>query len=51
MLKMKFDNDWPAGLRDIYVWKCERTHGRTEKCDFWNEGSLSPTLSVQDHIL
>ena len=22
------DEDWPAGLRDIYVWKCESTDGR-----------------------
>ena len=28
MLLMKFDYDWPAGFRDIHVWKCERTHGR-----------------------
>ena len=26
---MKFDCDWPAGLRDIHVWKCERTDART----------------------
>ena len=29
MLKMKFDYGRPAGLRDIHVWKCEQTHGRT----------------------
>ena len=29
MLLMKFDYDWPAGFREIHVWKCERTHGRT----------------------
>ena len=23
MLQMKFDYNWPAGLRDIDVWKCE----------------------------
>ena len=28
MLQMKFDLDRTAGLRDIYVWKCERTDGR-----------------------
>ena len=28
MLQMKLDYDWPAGLRDIHVWKCERTDGR-----------------------
>ena len=26
MLKVKFDYNRPAGLRDIYVWKCERTY-------------------------
>ena len=30
MLQMKFDYDWPAGLRDIDVWKCECTHWRRE---------------------
>ena len=29
MLQMKFDYDQPAGLRDIHVWKCGRTDGRT----------------------
>ena len=29
MLQMTFDNDPPAGLRDIHVWKCGRTDGRT----------------------
>ena len=33
MLLMKFDYDWPAGFREIHVWKCGRTdgskHGRT----------------------
>ena len=28
MLLMKFDYDWPAGLRDIHVWKCGHTDGR-----------------------
>ena len=28
MLLMKFDYDWPAGLRDINVLKCGRTDGR-----------------------
>ena len=28
MLQMKCDYDWPAGLRDIYVLKCERTYRR-----------------------
>ena len=27
MLQMKFDYDWPAGLRDIHVCKCGRTVG------------------------
>ena len=27
MLQMKFDYDRPAGLKDTYVWKCERTDG------------------------
>ena len=22
MLHIKFDKDWPSGLRDIQVWKC-----------------------------
>ena len=26
---MKFDYDRPTGLRDIHVWKCERTHAVT----------------------
>ena len=30
MLQMKFDYDWPAGHRDINVWKCERTDRRTD---------------------
>ena len=29
MLLMKFDYDWPAGLREIPVWKCGRTDART----------------------
>ena len=37
MLQMKFDYDWPAGLRDIHVRKCGRTHGLTDT-------SLSPIL-------
>ena len=28
MLLMKFDYDWPAGLRDIDVRKCELTDAR-----------------------
>ena len=23
MLHIKFDQDWPTGLRDIHVWKCK----------------------------
>ena len=30
MPQMKFDYDRPAGLRDINVCKCERTHARTD---------------------
>ena len=30
MLLMKFDYDWPAGLRDINVWKCGRTDAHTD---------------------
>ena len=30
MLLMRFDYDWPAGLRDIHVRKCGRTDGRTQ---------------------
>ena len=29
MLLMKFDYDQPADLRDIHVWKCGQTDGRT----------------------
>ena len=29
MLQMKFYFDRPTGLRDIYVWKCGRTDGRS----------------------
>ena len=28
MLLMKFDYNWPAGLRDIHAWKCGRMDGR-----------------------
>ena len=30
MLQMKFDYNRQAGLRDIHVWKCGGTHGRTD---------------------
>ena len=30
MLLIKFENDWPAGFRDIHVWKCGRTDGLTD---------------------
>ena len=30
MLLMKFDYDWPAGFRDIHVWKFGRTHWQTD---------------------
>ena len=30
MLQIKFDRNWPAGLRDIHVWKCLRTDARTD---------------------
>ena len=26
---MKFDYDRPTGLRDVYIWNCERTHAGT----------------------
>ena len=29
MLQIKFDCNFPTGLRDIHVWKCKQTHGRT----------------------
>ena len=29
MLLIKFHFNWPTGCRDIHVWKCERTDGRT----------------------
>ena len=31
MPQMKFDLDRTAGLRDIHVWKCERTDGLTDR--------------------
>ena len=31
MLLMKFDYDWPAGFRDIHVWKCGRMDGCTHR--------------------
>ena len=34
MLLVKFDNDWPAGFRDIHVWKCGRTDARTDGLEF-----------------
>ena len=30
MLQIKFGCNRPAGLGDIHVWKCGRTHGRTD---------------------
>ena len=30
MLLMKFDYDWPAGFRDIHVWKSGRTDAHTD---------------------
>ena len=30
MLQMKFEYNSPACLRDIHVWKCGRTDGRTD---------------------
>ena len=30
MLLMKFDYDQPADLRDIHIWKCGQTDGRTD---------------------
>ena len=30
MLQIKFDRNWPTGLRDIHVWKCLQTDGRTQ---------------------
>ena len=31
MLNMKFDLDRTAGLKDIYVWKCEQRDGRKDR--------------------
>ena len=31
MLQVKFDYDRPTDLRDIHVWKCGRTDGRTDR--------------------
>ena len=45
MLLMKFDYDWPAGFRDIHVWKCERTHGRT---DARTDTGSSPIVEFKD---
>ena len=30
-IQMKFDFDWPAGLRDIHVWKFEPSHRQTHR--------------------
>ena len=45
MLRIKFDQDWPTGFRDIQVWKCGRrttTDGRRTivyyKLTFWSVG-------------
>ena len=42
MLQMKFDYDRPAGLRDINVWKCERTHARTD----WRTPARFPSYKL-----
>ena len=47
MLLMKFDYDWPTGLRDINVLKCGRTdlNGRTNgRTNGWTDAGLSPIL-------
>ena len=44
MLLMKFDNDWPAGFRDIHDWKCGRTDGRTPTRVPYYKLNLSPRL-------
>ena len=42
---LKFDCDWNTGCRDIHVWKCEQTDGRTParvpsyKLTLWAFGS------------
>ena len=36
ILHIKFDQDWPTGLRDIQVWKCGRTTDDDGwKADYW----------------
>ena len=37
MLHIKFDQDWPTGLRDIQVWKCKI---------FVNQGQVTPVSSL-----
>ena len=41
MFQMKFDIDWPAGLRDIHIWKCGQTDGHT---DGRTDAGLNPIL-------
>ena len=42
MLHTKFDQDWPAGLSDIYVWKCKYIR------NFWH--STAGNFKVTDPI-
>ena len=59
MLQIKFDCNRPAGLEDIHIWKCGRTHGRTDartparvlsyKLTLWAFGSGE--LKINDHAL
>ena len=42
MLLMKFDYDWPAGLRDNHVWKCGCTDGQTQgRTDVWTPARVT----------
>ena len=40
-LLLKFDCDWPTGLRDIHVWKCGHTDTHT---DWWTDAGLTGIL-------
>ena len=56
MLQIKFGCNRPAGLGDIHVWKCGRTHGQTDartparvpsyKLTFWAFGSGELKMSI-----
>ena len=45
MIQIKFGCNRPAGLGDIHVWKCGRTHGHTDgrtdgRADAWRSARV-----------